>query len=114
MEESSKTSIPRESLDGFMTRVYNNAVQDGLSNATKKDASTYARAALKALTDIIADCKYFSVPNGFSLTPVYYESRIGHNPQKPGETVEIPAQWKTKLKLSPALKRRMSHEEVLS
>lgn len=110
MEDQSKTSIPRESLEGYINRIQSKAKEAGLSNSTKKEAEIYARAALGALTDIIAERKYFSIPNAFGISPTFYEARVGHNPQKPGETVQIPAQWKAKLKLSAVLKKRMNEE----
>lgn len=110
-EERTKPSVPRETLEGYISRVQDEVVKAGLVNAKKRDADIYARAALKAITDIIAERKYFSIPGAFSLSPAFYEARTGHNPQKPGETVQIPAQWKTKIKLSPMLRKRMNEDQ---
>lgn len=107
--DETKQEVQRETLENFIKRVHQIVSDSGnAKNATLKEADVYARATLQALADTLADCKYFSVSNAYSFVPQYSPERTGHNPQKPGTTVNIPAQWKYKLRLSSALKARLN------
>lgn len=97
----------RETFEMFLKRVQQ-VVKDSGENATAKDTEMYVRATVQALSEVIAEHKYLSIQNAFSLVPVYHQERTGHNPQDPGSTLTIPAGWKYKIKLSKALKDKLN------
>lgn len=105
--EDEVQGVQRETLDAFIKRVQQVAKDEG-STANNREADILVRATLKALGDVVAECKYFSIQNAFGLVPVYRKERVGHNPKDPGATVTIPAGWKYKIKLSRALKDRLN------
>lgn len=112
MPDETKQEAQRETLENFVKRVQKIVTDNGsVNSATLKEADAYARATLQALADTLADCKYFSVSNAYSFVPTYHEERVGHNPQKPGTKITIPAQWKYRLRLSPTLKAKLNGTE---
>ena len=77
----------------------------------KTDINDMTRLILRTIRNLLVEHNEIALPDLFILKPTFRAERTAHNPQKPGETITVPAGWTLKVKPSRGLKESMNPED---
>lgn len=77
---------------------------------TKAQVSEIIRTTFERITTNLIAHDAIMVHNMFMLEPVFKQRRLGRNPRKPEETVDIPARWTVRMKLGKILKENLNRD----
>lgn len=96
--------LSRIGLSDLISEIYQNQGED----IRKKDVDSIVRTTISTIKGLLSVHTIIALPDLFILKPVFRDARMAHNPQKPGEKIEVPAGWSLKVKPSPSLKEEMN------
>lgn len=98
--------LSRIGLADLISEIYQNL--DEGEDIRKKDVDTIVRTTISTIKGLLSVHTIIALPDLFILKPVFRDARMAHNPQKPGEKIEVPAGWTLKVKPSSSLKEEMN------
>lgn len=101
-----KEQLSRISFSDLIEEIFQNQTED--MDYKKKDINTILRLTMSTIHKLLEMHCIVALPDLFILKPAYREARMAHNPQKPGEKIEVPAGWTLKVKASSSLKEDMN------
>ena len=105
-EEAQKEQLDRIGFAALVDEILQNQTED--MDYKKKDVNAILRLAMSTIHRLLGEHCIVALPDLFILKPAYREARMAHNPQKPGEKIEVPAGWTLKVKASSSLKEDMN------
>lgn len=106
--ENQEHEVGRVGLLDLLDSVVDDVQENTVYSLTKEEIKEVARSTLNCMVSALTDHHAVVLPNMFSLVPVFKQARVGRNPKEPTKSVDIPAHWSAKLKLSKALRADMN------